>query len=183
MTAGGPPGWTCRGRCGRRWRNCGSARWPSPQDITRGVAMRREGRRRSGDDGAVFEDRARAHACPRADAHVGPHDAVGERGARAYRDALPEHGALQRGAGSDDAAGAQHPGGSEAGMALEPAARADDDRRARLDPRPDDGVGGDGRLPAAGGNRANVSVDAAGEQVEMRLAVLGRTTDVEPVAL
>jgi hypothetical protein len=109
------------------------------------------------------------------------HDAVAQYGARAHHHVVPEDGALDQGAGADDAVAAEHRVGAHLRARLDAGARADHARARHRGVRGDADARSNG---AAVGGRAGGRErggDAPGQQVELALPVLRGAADVEPV--
>src|SRR6266851_9011206 len=87
-------------------RPCADRRVPARLQNPRHTRPLRTGTGR--DDGVGFQDRGEAELGVGADAGARPHDAVVQHRARAYHDVVPEDGALDPGAGADDAVAAEH---------------------------------------------------------------------------
>src|SRR5712691_2818236 len=89
-------------------RPCAGRRVPTPLQNPRHTRLAGLRTGIGGDDGVGFEDRGEAELGVGADAGARPHDAVAQHCARAYHDVVPEDGALDPGAGADDAVAAEH---------------------------------------------------------------------------
>src|SRR6266487_1212876 len=137
----------------------------------------------SAHDGAVLEDGSRGDLGMRSDADPGAYDAVAQHRSGADGHVLPEDGALPHRPRSDVAARPENGRRAHAGILLDPAGRADDDRRRDLGPGAHGRIVGD-RAPIAGRPReAEISLHTTGQQIQMSLPVLGRAADIDPVAV
>src|SRR5882672_1873440 len=134
-----------------------------------------------GDDGVGFQDRGEAELGVGADADARPHDAVAEHRARAYHDVVPEDGALDPGAGTDDAAGAEHRVRAHPRARLDARAGADDARARDRRVRGDVGARRDGAAVRGRPGGRERGGDPPRQQIELALPVLARAADVEPV--